>query len=308
MKLIEFTVENARGVTARAKMPAVGPLVVTGAAGVGKTALLEAIIAAKENAGAYGMPPRTEDFLSSDVGRVELVFEQDKKLSLDESEIRVDWKLAVKGPQTLIRPAVAHHLRTFKVARGDWKMEYFPWGRCISDMGPAPQDGAFRLTKLHSKYGFVRRYLESLVHEEAARALSSIRLEGIALAEPADSERSRFSAALALLYPSLRWDGCERVAERSSTWFVRPTGPRVELNCLTDGEKMAVIFAASWAALGLDRALVLIDHPELGIHPAQHVAFFDGLVALAGAGQLILTTTSPAILRSTPTSSVLVLS
>jgi hypothetical protein len=295
MKLIEFTVENARGVTAKAKMPAVGPLVVTGAAGVGKTALLEAIIAAKENAGAYGLPPRTEDFLSSDVGRVELVFEQDKKLSLDESE-------------TLVKPAVAHRLRTFKVARGDWKMEYFPWARCISDMGPGPQEGAFRLTKLHSKYGFVRRYLESLVHEEAVRALSSIRLEGIALAEPADSERSRFSAALALLCPSLRWDGCERMADRSSTWFVRPTGPRVELNCLTDGEKMAVIFAASWAALGLDRALVLIDHPELGIHPAQQVAFFDGLVALAGAGQLIVTTTSPAILRSTPTNSVLVLS
>ena len=308
MKLRHFSIERARGLTAKATMPTDGPLVVTGAAGVGKTALLEAIVAAKENAGAYGLPPRTSDFLSADTGRVELVLELDTKLDLQERVIRIDWRLETKGPQTLVKPEVARILRTFSPTRGDWKMEYFPWGRCLAELGPAPTEGAFRLTKLPTKYGFIRQYLEQLVHEEAAHALSAIRKDGIALAEPDESERSRFRTALTLLCPALRWEGCERLPDRSLIWFVRPSGPRVELGCLTDGEKMGVLFAASWSALGLERALVLIDHPELAIHPAQQVPFFDGLVTLAGAGQLIVTTTSPAILRSAPAGSVLVLS
>ena len=128
------------------------------------------------------------------------------------------------------------------------------------------------------------------------------------MADAVGQARSRFSHALELLAPSLRWDGSDGGQGRAAAvWFVRPKGPRMLLEHLANSERSAVLIAAAWCVLGLERALVLIDHPEHGLHPEQHAAFFDGLSALMSKGQLIAATTSPAILRMTSRRQLLVL-
>jgi predicted ATP-dependent endonuclease of OLD family len=81
----------------------------------------------------------------------------------------------------------------------------------------------------------------------------------------------------------------------------------VELGALTDGERAGLLVAATWVALGLERSLVLVDQAELHIHPEQQPAFFEGLASLLRRGQLVVSTTSPAILRNPSGAKVLVL-
>ncbi len=320
MRLTHISLRNVRGLTVSTACAPGTPLVVTGPAVSGKTTFLEAIVAAKEAAGAYGTPGRPEDFRGlGDAGQVSLSLENVADHgSPSVTRFAIDWSLAAKAPQDLTTSTVAARLREFSVSPDVWKMEYFHSERTIGDVGVERTEGAMRLTKHPTKYGFIRRYLEDLVHEEAAGALRSLRADGVAVAEPGDRPGSRFTYALSVLAPTLRWDGCERHEsspqswngswhESWKSWFIRPAGPRVELGALAGSEKAAVLVAASWAGLGLDRALVLVDHPEAGLHPSQHVAFFEGLAALMVRGQLIVTTTSPAILRAVPRSQVVVL-
>ena len=80
--------------------------------------------------------------------------------------------------------------------------------------------------------------------------------------------------------------------------FARAGGGEVELRDLSDGERAVVLFAAAFERLGLERSVVLIDMPELMLHPEEHVRVFDGLASMLVEGQLIVATTSPAILRA----------
>ena len=211
------------------------------------------------------------------------------------------------GPQSLVSLSMGAFLRRYDVSPTRTTLEYFHAGRGITDIREGNIDGSIRLTRQSMKYAFVRRYLEELVQEEAASALVGLRVDGIVMASGNAAGRSRFSHALSILAPKLRWEGAEREAEGWAVWFVRPTGPRVELANLADSEKAAVLFASSWAALGLGQSIAVVDHPEQGLHPEQHVAFFEGLKTLFHDGQLIAAMTSPAILRAASRSCVVVL-
>jgi hypothetical protein len=239
------------------------------------------------------------------------LFEQ-QALGTVGSDVTLRWDLGRTGPQALTEPAVADWLRTYSTSPTRWKMEYLHATRALPDAPSRPPAGvepALRLTRDPSKYAFVRPYLQQVAGEESASALVNLKSDGIVVADGLHRAGSRFSDALSTLNPRLRWDGCEidEDRNRSKTWFVRPQGPRVELGELTSGESMAVLVAATWARLGLDYATVLVDHPEVQLHPEQHAGFFDALASLMRKGQLIVTTTSPAILRSAGGAKVVVL-
>jgi predicted ATPase len=315
MKLSAIRLINIRGVHLDVTLGN-APLIVTGPPGSGRTTVLEAIVATKENAGAYGMAPRARDFARG-TGQIELrweveLFEQ-QSLGVPSSEVVLSWDLARSWPQGLANPTVADWLRQYSTSPTRWKMEYLHATRTLPDGPSVPAarvEPALRLTRDASKYAFVRPYLEQVAREESASALASLKSDGIVVADGLHKAGSRFADALSLLNPRLRWDGCEPSADddaRTKTWFVRPVGPRVELGQLTNGEAMAVLVAAAWARLGLEHATLLVDHPEAHLHPEQHAAFFDALVALMRKGQLIVSTTSPAILRSAGAAKVVVL-
>ena len=58
---------------------------------------------------------------------------------------------------------------------------------------------------------------------------------------------------------------------------------------------------------GLARSLVLLDTPELCLHPEDQIRLIEGLRVAVAEGQLIVATTSPAILRSVASCQVVVL-
>lgn len=310
MRLTAMRLVNVRGVHLDVTLDA-GPVVITGPAGSGKTTVLEAIAAVKENAGAYGMAPRTREFARG-AGSAALRWELDeaeRALSGQVgAELDMRWDLGDERPRDLVPAGAAAWLRAYSVSPERWKMEYVPASRSLGG-GRGALNTSTRLARDPSKYAFVRSYLEEVAREEAAHALDTLRTDGIVVADAVGRPSSRFSEALSVMQPRLRWDGTSRGSEGEAqrTWFIRPAGPRVELAELTQSETMAVLIAAAWARLGLDRSLLLVDSPELHLHPEQHVGFFDALRALMRRGQLVVTTSSPAILRTLGGAKVVVL-
>lgn len=82
--------------------------------------------------------------------------------------------------------------------------------------------------------------------------------------------------------------------------FDLPSGPRVTLSKLSHAERNAFVLAALPALLGLDRSIILLDTPELGLAPGRARQWMDALVAAAPSAQWIVATRDPDLLQATP--------
>lgn len=313
MKLRRVALQHVRGVTASFELDPGTPMVVTGPAASGKTTVLDSIAAVKEVAGGYGPPPLAREFQSA--GRdsaIEVAFQLDEPEQRDADApsrtLDLRWDLSLRGPQSIVAPATSELLRRYDVASSSWKAEYFNSARHLADTGSLSwTDPSARLVRRRDKYGWVRRFLVEAAQQDAGGTLTSLRERGIVLGGEALPRTQRFAEALSQLNPRLMWVGCEMRDTGWSCIFARRSGAEVELASLSDSEKMAVLVAGSFEALGLARSLILIDHPEQGLHPEDHMTFFQGLCSLFAEGQVVATTSSPAILRSLRREQVVVL-
>lgn len=276
------------------------PFVITGPSGAGKTRTLEAIVAAKEHLGAYGLPPRAERWRGSDDGRIEI------DMQIDGTALRGVFELGAGQRSEAAPVRVAHALSRWGRGVEHPKAEYFHAGRLAdcdgwSSAGPIDDMPGARLTRAGRKYSWVRSMLEQCSRATAARAIDTLAERGIALGVPDDL--GGFSSRLAKLTDRLKWLRVVEANEGPRCMFARPGG-EVELADLSDGERAVVLFAAAFERLGLDKSVVIIDLPELMLHPEDHVRVVDGLAGMLTEGQLIIATTSPAILRAVPSSRV----
>lgn len=82
--------------------------------------------------------------------------------------------------------------------------------------------------------------------------------------------------------------------------FDLPSGPRVTLGKLSFAERNAFVLAALPTLLGLDRSIVLLDTPELGLAPGRARVWLDALIGAAPAAQWIVATRDPELLGSWP--------
>ena len=298
------------------------PLVITGGPGSGRTSVLEAVALVKEVIAPYGGPPSLGTWspslaASPQTARIELGFRteaSDRETAPDTDEqLTMSWSPADGMLVPCRDPQLRGLLGTFVRDAGAWKAEYFPSSRDFeTDPPPGPplDDrtlGLRRLSRDARKYAWLRRYLESQAATDAATIAEVARTQGIALGATSRSGLSGFARNVEQLSSTLRWVGGQRIDGHLRLLFARPDGEHVELCDLTGGERMTVLFAGAFEALGLHRSLLLIDAPELGIHPAQQAAFFQGICALSPHAQIVAATTSPAILRSLPRERVFVL-
>lgn len=79
-----------------------------------------------------------------------------------------------------------------------------------------------------------------------------------------------------------------------------PSGPRVTLGKLSFAERNAFVLAALPTLLGLDRSIVLLDTPELGLAPGRARAWVEALTSATPSAQWIVATRDPDLLATTP--------
>lgn len=292
---------------------AVAPFVVTGPSGSGKTRLLEALCAAKEFHGGYGVAPDERAWFREGAvgGRVTIQWDTDAAVEAPGELVDTTWDSSGRAAE---RPSPLFRERLARWEPGPQlpKIEYLHAERLADIAGwkgerPSPLNPAHRLRRVTHKYDWVRGFLSEETARAAERTRDELEERGIALA-PAPSALDGFAVKLGALTDRLRFSRTKREGAGTSCWFVRRGGEAVELSELALGEQALVLFAAAFERLGLDRSVVLIDSPEVALHPEDHARVFQGLVTLCGGGQLIAATTSPAILRSMPRERILVLS
>ncbi|MFO0611985.1 MAG: hypothetical protein U0414_05335 [Polyangiaceae bacterium] len=309
MRLTRIEMEGIRGVSrVRIELAPGATVCVTGDAGAGKTAALEAIAAAREGFLPGALPPPPEAWCAPGRtgGFVELTWQLD---ALERAIVPgkdptfvATWR--PRGESTDVLARARDRIARTRIHYFDAHRLTAPASAFAAGGGPARPARDLDWTPSARKYEWLEAYL--LARSENADRATGARLaeRGVALAT---RDTSVFASALERLCPTVR---AGRPLVRSGVrlaGFVRPDRTERTFAELTTGERMAVLFAATFDALELEGAIVLVDTPELGIHPSRHTAFLDGLARLVGTGTLIVATTSAAILRALPRDAVKVL-
>jgi hypothetical protein len=122
-------------------------------------------------------------------------------------------------------------------------------------------------------------------------AVSRLALEG---------QRARFDPireTFGKLCDSARLVGANRSMQPE---FDLPSGLRVTLPRLGYAERNAFVLAALPTLLGLDRSIVLLDTPEMGLAPGRARGWVEALSGTTPRGQWIVATRDPELVASVP--------
>lgn len=284
------------------------PWVFTGSLASGKTRVLDAIVTLKEHAGPYGTPAAHDGWARSPsaVAVAEWFVSQES--------FRQEWRPAEASPTVTDPSPKVRRAFSAWVAGSEPKVELLHASRLFDLLQPmdpeaplpSPTRSALRVARKAGKYDWVRAWLTKRAGRAAERTMTALAEQGLALGAPVAAEDAGFRNRLAALTDQLRFVRCGLTAPWP-IWFARRDGREIELAHVSDGEKALVLFAAAYEALVLDRAMVLIDQVEQHLHPEEHARVVETLSHWSRDGQLILTTSSPAVLRSVPSAAVVVL-
>ncbi len=287
-------------------------VLITGAPAAGKTSLLKAIAAAKHAAGPYpGALFDTAPLLRR--GAEQAQIEATWLLSEGERDFtgatRAQQTTAVRfgsgPPRTTMDDGLGRLFSRYAHDPEQGKFEYFPANRRLAGPSwkpPSPSseaaEGRLRLTRDPDKYAGIRRLFHDLTLADAARLAQLLDTQGVALRTQQPDALAPFKEAIAALLPDLRLTTVDLDERAGRVWFQRRDGVRVELDELSDSEQQAVLFAVTFRRLGLNHSVILIDTPELHLHPCRVAPFFGRLLELGRDNQIIAATTSAELLAT----------
>jgi predicted ATPase len=293
------------------------PLVVIGGGpGSGKTSLLAAIVALMEHCGARHLPSDPRALLRHGAGGGSVSGEwllspsEQERAGLEQPVYSATLPLAAREPR-LPEPDVEAVFRDFSRDPAAPKVELFPANRQLEPRQrptyPADLDhGRFRVTARRDKYAGFEHVLCRLATEAGIDALARTRADGILLVADLRDALHACRATIAALNPRLQLLRVEPREGRPLVWFQHGSA-EVELYELSHGEQQAVLFAVTYHYLGLRRSLILIDEPELHLHPDEQLGFLTAFAALSDGGQIIAATSSPEIIKGIPRQQLILL-
>ena len=286
-------------------------VVVTGPAQSGKTSLLEAIIAVKELVGSYGAPPDARSLArrgarsGAAVATWRLSPAEMERAGTTQAIWRTEVTVGEGAPPPDVDPRFQSVLEAHSLEPQCGKFEYFAADRRLPRRDglaeppilPSTVEAATRLRRGAEKYLGVHRALVECALADATRRLTQLKERGIAFASEEGDALTPYRKVLAGLLPQLRLDGLETYRGQQVVRFVRRDGTWCTLTELSEGERQVVLLAVTFLQLGLNDSVVLIDEPELHLHPDNHVGVLQALAGLGLDNQLIVATSSPEIVR-----------
>ncbi len=280
-----------------------GIVAVTGPPASGKSTLLEALIVAKEDVGAYGAGPTPTRLLGPGLTTAKLNVtwklspHEQERFALSNREIATETIIGgtVVGPPH--DPAMVTLLSEYDADPGYGKMEYFHANRDLprttgGDLSKGAGD-AFdrrqRLANANDKYGNLVRFIVS----------SGM---GVAAAPGGPPpEPGRVSKAFAALCSSKRLGGLYQKGDSLFPAFVDAAGAAYGVAELSGSERDALILATTFVRAGLvDNqvgACILVDAPERHLGDSAGT-FVRALHGLGRHNQIIVATASRAVVEA----------
>lgn len=317
MKLLQLTLENFRGApdgTYAFTHPATGKphdlILITGGPASGKTSILAAIAALKEIVGGYGPPPTA--------GRL-------RRAGAADGSIAATWQFAAEeaaragvpgptgatkvvlddGPVPLFDPGLRALFASYSLEPTQGKFELFPANRRLS-LAPVPMRmtssdltaGRLRLCTNPGKYAGVRQALVELALSDALLNAESLAESGLVARWQQRDSLAPIKRSLSALAPWLRLASVQPRDGTYCVWFLRVDGAKIEFEDLSEYEQQALLFSVVFDRVGLNHSVVLIDHPELFVHPSHQTDFVRTLASLGADNQVIVATSSAELLAT----------
>lgn len=314
MKLLEISLQNVGGAPdgTYSFAPAGKPealTLITGGPASGKASLLAAIAAAKELVGSYGPTPDAAAILrrgavAGAISATWLLSEEEAAGARVSSATLVTEIPLGAEPPRLFDPGVRALFSTYSTKPDEGKLELFPANRRISLGRTARRDpseltaGRLRPSRAPGKYADVRQEIVEIAARDAAEAAQKLAEQGMVARWEQPDSLAPIRRSLTALAP---WLWLERVSLRGPSpevLFRRSDGLEIELADLSESEQQALLFATVFERLGLSRSIVLVERPELFLHPGEHVRFARALEGLGVDNQILAATTSAELLAA----------
>ncbi|APR87478.1 hypothetical protein A7982_12827 [Minicystis rosea] len=267
---------------------------VTGGPGAGKTTFLDAIAAAKERVVPYGLPDVQWQWLvplDQSTSRIQLTLDlseaEQTRLRLSAPEMNIEAILGERGPRTP-KPS-----RALQELLGTWSSDpsigrfgYFHAERALPppNASATPADAPVRLANDATRYA----------------RLSSIVAEG---RQPALGRASR-RLEEALGYTIT---GVAPYRGRDEIRIAKAGASPMFFSCLSATERQHVLFALAFSDPGFQDSILLLDTPELAFGDQGALDLLRRLSTWGTKNQLIVATTSQAILAALPKGRVVTL-
>jgi hypothetical protein len=321
MKLAHLAVEGFRGLpdrifdfTDRTNGTPHDIVLITGDVGAGKTSLLEAVRAAKEDVGAYGPRPAAASYVrpGARTARIEarwrLSPEERERAHFTEAEVTTvstfgDGAPALSAHPEGLRTLLAEYTR--EPERG--KVEFFHAERALpasggaraasGDLSPA-MEARTRLAAANDKYRPLRGYLIAAIVNDGLALMEVVRERGLALRRTETDAQTWIREVLRPLLRDKAFDGIDRAEDGYRVRFRDRAGVVVDLDELSASERQGVLFGVTFLRSGVHQSLVLIDTPELHTPPNRHADFFAAICTLGRDNQIIAATTSTELLST----------
>jgi hypothetical protein len=317
MKLLQLTLENFRGAPDGIYSfadPSTGTahdlVLVTGAAASGKTAILDAIAAVKELVGGYGPLPdsarlRKNGAQGGKIAATWLLSGSETARAGLAGPRQVTEVLLDDGRVPMFDPGLSALFAAYSTGPASGKFELFPANRRLS-LTPVPlrvppgelAAARWRLSKDPAKYAGVQHALIELAVHDAMHATEQLDARGVVARWEQSDSLVPIKRSLAALAPWLRLTGVKQAGSLYQVRFLRSSGIEVDLADLSESEQQALLFSVMFDRVGLNGSIVLIDQPELFIHPGDHVRFLRAIEGLGADNQLIVATASEALLAA----------
>jgi predicted ATPase len=315
MRIVKFRIENFRNLRLAESKDPPDFMVICGGNGCGKSAVLQALITAKEHAGSYGgfqFDPRAVS-VDADVARISMTLQFDEterswvknqhKEYTENCPEFDDISIEIKrtGEATALKRSIPTHWllsyysRQYQGSPGffDYIDPYrFPARRELSSWNSeAISDDTFKQTLSapgSRKFAFTKEYLASLKMGDLQR-LQTAQRTGVS--DPIDSLkpiRDFFDE----FFAPLKFIDVE-IDSSPFRYIIRTPRGDIDIDDMSSGEKEVLNTFIRFHQLQPRGAVILFDEADVHLHPDLERRYLEVLKKLGKGNQLWLTTHSP---------------
>ncbi len=321
MRILNFRIENFRNLQL-AECPAVPIfMVICGGNGCGKSALLEALMTAKEHSGAYGTFQFSPNAVSANATKalinLTIQFSDEERLFVknhfnddcpEQEEIIIE--IAKGGSARAVKrsKSVSRLFSYFSRDLGSpGFFDYITVYRQTQNNNLQTWDASFlseerakqTLAQSQQKFQYTKQYLAGLKMRDLQEIQSAIREGRDLVADSLKEIREVFNR----FFAPMKFQ--DVYLDRSPFGFVVST-PRgeIDIDDLSSGEKEILNIFVRFHQLKPRGAVILLDEADAHLHPDLERRYLRELRSLGKGNQLILTTHSPEMMIETGSESL----
>jgi predicted ATPase len=310
MRIVSFRIENFRNLRLAECAEVPNFMVICGGNGCGKSALLEALMTAKEHSGAYGSFPFDPKAVSADASTA--IISMEVQFSPAEQEfVRTTYRESCpERDEVVIEIATGGEVRALKRSTPVYRLfsyysqargspgyfDYITAHRQTNKTTLQTWDSSALSDQLakqtlalgQQKFQYTKQYLAGLKMRDLQAVQTAIR-EGTALPNDSLAEvRKFFDRFFAPMHFK------DVLLDQAPFGFVVST-PRgeIDIDDLSSGEKEILNIFIRFHQLKPQGAVILFDEADAHLHPDLERRYLQELRSLTEGSQLILTTHSP---------------